>query len=105
MQEVGELAGPDLPRGFPRCELTDAQWDALPVSAVPIESLVPSQEGISLYHLTTLLNAETDHSHVGRAIYWRGRLNLYDGHHHWIVAAARGEPTFRVRIYTPEAGE
>lgn len=102
---TGTLAGPDLPRAFPRCELTEAQFDALPVEAVPIESLIPSQDDVSLYHLVAVLNRWPDRDYVGRAIYWQGRLNLYDGHHHWIIAAARSEKTFKVRIYTPEAGE
>lgn len=92
---------PELPRPFPDHfeKWTDDDWRQVPVVWVPIMSLIPSQEGLSLEVLARLMNGEPPKTHdYSRAILWRGDTYLFDGHHRWIIDVIKNCATFPVRL-------
>jgi hypothetical protein len=95
---------PVLPRPYPQAALdswTDEQWRLIPAVGVPVHDLVPTQEGVGLAEVARLANGgdpQGGDGLTGRAVRWRGRLYLHDGHTRWLIAVLRGWPVFWVRI-------
>lgn len=85
------IQAPVVPRIYRRHAIrtwTDEQWDRIPVSAVRIDRVIPTQDAVTIAAIHRWLTNPDDLP--ARVVYDLERYWLHDGHHRWLIKALAG---------------
>jgi hypothetical protein len=97
------IPAPVVPRVYGRELLrhwTDDQWAAVPVTALRMDLIVPTQVAVSIEAVGRWVN--NPDTLPARVVYDQGRYWLHDGHTRWLIKSLAGDRYIDAHIVDPQ---